>query len=77
MPGERVQYPFLVLVVETRGGDDPHTMLILENCDGGIETDAIQTGFWFEFESIGEGVAKSEEGEGLTASLFATGYSLP
>ena len=61
MPGERVQDPFLVLVVETRGGDDPHTMSRLGIAGRGVETAPIHTGFWFEFESNEEGVGRSEE----------------
>jgi hypothetical protein len=45
MPGERVQDPFLILDVETRGGDIPHTMLILENSGGGVETASVQLDF--------------------------------
>ncbi len=31
IPGDRVQDPFLVLEVETRTGDHPHTVLTLGN----------------------------------------------
>lgn len=37
-PGTRVQDPFLVLEVETRGGDHPHTVLTLGNSTGSIQT---------------------------------------
>jgi len=37
-PGTRVQDPFLVLEVETRGGDHPHTVLTLGNRTGSIQT---------------------------------------
>jgi 3'-5' exoribonuclease len=44
MPGVRVQDPFLVLEVETRGGDNPHTILTLGNSSGRIQT----APFWAE-----------------------------
>ena len=37
-PGDRVHEPFLVLEVETRRGDHPHTVLTLGNCTGAIPT---------------------------------------
>lgn len=37
-PGTRVQDPFVVLEVETRGGDHPHTVLTLGNSTGTIQT---------------------------------------
>lgn len=37
-PGARVQDPFVVLEVETRGGDHPHTVLTLGNPSGAIQT---------------------------------------
>lgn len=44
MPGDRVQDPFLVLQVETRAGDHPHTVLTLGNSTGTIQT----APFWTE-----------------------------
>jgi 3'-5' exoribonuclease len=38
VPGDRVQDPFLVLEVETRTGDHPHTVLTLGNSTGTIQT---------------------------------------
>lgn len=43
-PGDRVQDPFLVLEVETRAGDHPHTVLVLGNSTGRIST----APFWAE-----------------------------
>lgn len=76
LPGERVQDPFLVLEVETRRGDDPHTMSRLGIPGREVETGQNESQFLPEFEAIGEGVAMSEEGEGTATSLFATRYSL-
>lgn len=44
VPGDRVQDPFLVLEVETRTGDHPHTVLLLGNSSGTIQT----APFWTE-----------------------------
>ena len=44
VPGDRVQDPFLVLEVETRAGDHPHTVLTLGNNTGTIQT----APFWAE-----------------------------
>jgi hypothetical protein len=62
MPGERVQDPFLILDVETRGGDKSHTTPKRENSRGGVETAPKEAQFLSEFESVGEGVASGEEG---------------
>src|SRR6185503_13050041 len=43
-PGDRVQDSFLVLEVETRRGDYPHTVLTLGNSSGAIPT----APFWAE-----------------------------
>lgn len=53
-PGDRVQDPFLVLDVETRGGDHPHTVLTLGNSTGRIET----APFWAEDQPKIAGIAK-------------------
>jgi 3'-5' exoribonuclease len=44
VPGDRVQDPFLVLEVETRPGEHPHTVLTLGNSTGTIQT----APFWTE-----------------------------
>jgi len=53
-PGDRVQDPFLVLDVETRGGDHPHTVLTLGNSTGRIQT----APFWAEDQAKIAGIAK-------------------
>jgi 3'-5' exoribonuclease len=53
-PGERVQDPFLVLDVETRGGDHPHTVLTLGNSTGKIQT----APFWAEDQPRIAGIAR-------------------
>lgn len=52
--GERVQDPFLVLDVETRGGDHPHTVLTLGNSTGRIQT----APFWAEDQPKIAGIGK-------------------
>ena len=37
-PGDRVQDPFLVMALETHGGEHPHTVLTLGNSSGSIQT---------------------------------------
>ena len=54
VPGDRVQDPFLVLEVETRRGDFPHTVLTLGNATGSIPT----APFWPEEEARIAGIAK-------------------
>jgi 3'-5' exoribonuclease len=44
VPGDRVQDPFLVLDVETKGGEHPHTVLTLGNATGSLQT----APFWAE-----------------------------
>lgn len=53
-PGDRVQDPFLVLEVETRVGDHPHTVLILCNSTGSIQT----APFWEEDQTRIAGIAR-------------------
>ncbi|NOT06706.1 MAG: HD domain-containing protein [Gemmatimonadales bacterium] len=53
-PGDRVQDPFLVLEVETRSGDHPHTVLTLGNSTGSIQT----APFWAEEQSKIAGIGK-------------------
>lgn len=53
-PGDRVQDPFLVLEVETRGGDHPHTVLTLGNATGTIQT----APFWAEDQPKIAGIAR-------------------
>jgi len=53
-PGDRVQDPFLVLDVETRSGDHPHTVLILGNSTGRIQTSP----FWAEDQPKIAGIAR-------------------
>jgi 3'-5' exoribonuclease len=53
-PGDRVQDPFLVLEVETRVGDHPHTVLILGNSTGSIPT----APFWEEDQTRIAGIAR-------------------
>lgn len=53
-PGTRVQDPFLVLEVETRGGDHPHTVLTLGNSTGSIQT----APFWPEDAPKVAGIAR-------------------
>ena len=54
IPGDRVQDPFLVLEVETRAGDHPHTVLTLGNSSGSIPTSP----FWAEEQSRIAGITK-------------------
>ena len=53
-PGDRVQDPFLVLDVETRGGDHPHTVLVLGNRSGTIPT----APFWAEEQPKVAGITR-------------------
>ena len=53
-PGDRVQDPFLVLEVETRVGDHPHTVLILSNSTGSIPT----APFWAEDQTRIAGIGR-------------------
>jgi 3'-5' exoribonuclease len=53
-PGDRVQDPFLVLDVETRGGDHPHTVLTLGNATGRIQT----APFWAEDLPLVAGITR-------------------
>jgi len=54
IPGDRVQDAFLVLGVETRRGDYPHTVLTLGNSTGAIPT----APFWAEEQSQIAGITK-------------------
>ncbi len=53
-PGDRVQDPFLVMALETRGGDHPHTVLTLGNSTGSIQT----APFWPEDQPKIAGIGK-------------------
>jgi 3'-5' exoribonuclease len=53
-PGDRVQDPFLVLEVETRGGENPYTVLTLGNASGSIQT----APFWAEEQPKIAGITK-------------------
>jgi 3'-5' exoribonuclease len=53
-PGDRVQDPFLVLEVETRAGDHPHTVLTLGNSTGRIQT----APFWAEDQARIAGIGR-------------------
>lgn len=54
IPGDRVQDPFLVLDVETRSGDHPHTVLILGNGSGSIPSSP----FWEEDQQTIAGITR-------------------
>lgn len=54
LPGDRVQDSFLVLEVETRRGDYPHTVLTLGNWSGAIPT----APFWAPEHAGIEGIAR-------------------
>jgi 3'-5' exoribonuclease len=54
IPGDRVQDSFLVLEVETRTGDHPHTVLTLGNSTGSIST----APFWAEDEPRIAGIGR-------------------
>ena len=53
-PGDRVQDPFLVMALETRGGEHPHTVLTLGNSTGSIQTSP----FWPEDQPKIAGIGK-------------------
>jgi 3'-5' exoribonuclease len=54
LPGDRVQDPFLVLDVETKGGEHPHTVLTLGNATGSLQT----APFWPEDQPKVAGITK-------------------
>ena len=55
-PGQRVQDPLLILGVERRGGDTPHTVLTFANASGRIPS----APFWLEDQPKIAGLAPGD-----------------